>query len=348
MNGAVHSGAVTIDPRLAERTVVVLFGGTSSEREVSLASGRAVYGALAALAAREPLAPRALAVPIGADGRWEVAGRALGPLQALAELPQDALFFLALHGGQGEGGTLQGLLAASGRLHTGSGLAASVLCLDKHLARLALADAGLTVAPARLVRRSALAGRESAWRQELASLGTLGWFVKPNTGGSSVGVRRVERPEELLAAVEEVHAGGDDALVEARVPGIEATCAVLGEETLPPVEIRPHAGRFFDYAEKYDAGGARELCPPESLDEATCRRLGEVALAAHRATGCAGYSRIDCIVPPSGVPVILEVNTLPGLTERSLLPRSAAAAGLDFTSLVLRILELALAAGSER
>ncbi len=348
MNASARPGTLAVDPRLARRTVVVLFGGTSSEREVSLASGRAVLGALTLLREREPEAPRPLPVPIGADGAWEVEGRALPALEALRALPEDALFFLALHGGDGEGGVIQGLLRAVGRVHTGAGLAASALCLDKHRTRLVLADAGLTVAPGRLVRRGELAGREAAWRQELAGLGTLGWFVKPNTGGSSVGVRRVGDADDLPAAVGEVHAAGDDALVEARVPGVEATCAVLGHEALPPVEIRPRAGRFFDYGEKYDAGGALELCPPASLDDVACRRLAEAALTAHRATGCAGYSRTDCIVPPSGIPVVLEVNTLPGLTERSLLPRAAAAAGLDFPALVLRILELALDAPAPR
>ena len=154
---------------------------------------------------------------------------------------------------------------------------------------------------------------------------------------------------------------GDAALVEAAVEGVEATCGVLGNTAgelvaLPPVEIVPHEGRFFDYEEKYRSEGAREHCPPRSLSAATVERLGQLAVLAHRTMGCDGYSRTDFIVPRGaddasegeGEPVVLEVNTLPGLTERSLFPQSMQALGASYRAMCLRLLELAVERSAER
>jgi D-alanine-D-alanine ligase len=162
------------------------------------------------------------------------------------------------------------------------------------------------------------------------------------------------RDDELVPAVEAALAQGGDALVEAFVPGVEVSVGVLGNSggelrALPPIEIRPAEGRFFDYQQKYDPAGARELCPAESLDPGDDRRLREAALLTHRVAGCDGYSRVDFIVPARRAaragdprPVLLEVNTLPGLTPRSLLPQEAQVSGLDFRGLCLELLSLAL------
>jgi D-alanine-D-alanine ligase len=264
------------------------------------------------------------------------------------------VFLLALHGGEGEGGVVQGLLEAAGRAYSGAGVAASALCLDKHHTRLVLADAGLAVAPGHLVRPVAWRRDPEAELERLRGLGRAGWFVKPNRGGSSLGVTRVDQPEQLAVAIERVLAAGDAALVEARMLGVEATCGVLGNRgtalrALPPVEIRPRGTAFFDYSEKYSAAGALELCPPEGLGAATVARLQEAALLAHEVTGCDGVSRTDFIVPAEGGPVLaLEVNTLPGMTARALVPRSAAVMGLDFPALCLELIRLALEAERDR
>lgn len=338
-------------PPLARCTVAVVHGGRSGERAVSLETGRAVLAALSdAGDGRGPR--RVLGVEVGPDGRWCVGERWLDPLRAVAALEDVDLFFLGLHGGEGEGGGLQGLLSTAGRRFTGSHLAASAVCLDKVFARELFAAAGGRVAPGVLVARGEAVPRELP--RGLGGEPAAAWFVKPRRGGSSVDTACAASRGELERAVAAVHAAGDDALVETRLEAVEATCAVLGNRgdelvALTPLEIRPHAGRFFDYEEKYSPAGALELCPPESLDAAACARLAELARRAHRALGCDGYSRSDFLVPDGGrgEPVFLETNTLPGLTPRSLVPQAAAHDGLDFRSLCLRILELARVAPAD-
>jgi D-alanine-D-alanine ligase len=336
---------------LRERTVAVLHGGRSSEREVSLRSGAAVLAALRD--ARDGAGPsHVLEVEVLADGAWRLNGESHAPEEALSRLPRDVVFFLALHGGEGEDGTIQGLLASTGRAHTGTGVAGSALCMKKSWTRAVLAQARVAVAPDRTVDAPEWSRERVRVARELRALGRDGWAVKPDSGGSSVATFVLEPDGDLERAVDAVLATGDLALVEARVRGVECTVPVLGETTggvraLTPVEIVPKAGRFFDYEEKYSAGGATEHCPPQSLDAATCALLRELGERAHAAAGCQGYSRVDFIVPQhedgrQGAPIALEINTLPGLTSRSLLPQSAAHAGFSFRALCLHILELAV------
>jgi len=327
---------------LSSSTVAVLLGGRSGEREVSLKSGAAVIRALSG----GPLA-RVETLELEPDGRWQIEGRSLTALEALAALPPRTLVFLALHGGEGEDGTIQGLLQAQGFVHTGSGVGASALCMDKQHTRAVLAAGGLRVARGRLVHPSEWRSGRARLVDEIAALSSTGFVVKPNRGGSSVDTFVLAGAEGLEARIERVLETGDQALVEERLQGIETTCAVLGNaagelRALPPVEIVPKPGRFFDYEEKYSTSGAQEFCPPRSISERSAQRLGELALRAHRAAGCDGYSRTDFFVPPDGEPVVLEINTLPGLTDRSLLPLSASVAGLSFPELCLELLALAL------
>ena len=327
---------------LRASTVAVLLGGRSSEREVSLRSGNAVLRALAGGSVE-----RVLALEIEPDGRWKFEGRSLSALEALAAVPRGTLFFLALHGGEGEDGSIQGLLGTQGFRHTGSGVGASALCMDKQHTRAVLAAEGLRVARGRLVRPLEWRAARASVLAEIAAFGGQGCVVKPNRGGSSVDTFVVEDARQLEPRITRVLETGDLALVEERIQGIETTCAVLGNATgelraLTPVEIVPKPGRFFDYKEKYDAQGAQEFCPPRSITEALVHELEALALRAHRATGCDGYSRTDFFVPAEGAPVVLEVNTLPGLTDRSLLPLSAARHGFSFEELCLEILALAL------
>ena len=343
----------TVPAELRGRPVVVLAGGRSGEREVSLRSGAAVHGALEPHVGDSGLASLEL-VEIGVDGQWMRAGSATEPTRCVAELPHDAVFFLALHGGDGEDGGVQGFLSSAGRAFTGSGVGASALAMDKAAARAAFSVAGLRTAPGRLVQAWSWSERRNGelvlieqFADELHAdaLPASGWFVKPNRGGSSVHTFRLESAKDLPGAIEEVLATGDSALVEACIAGTEATCGVLGASgdarALPPVEIVPQGGAFFDYEQKYSTDGALEMCPPRNLDARTCEALAASALVAHRALGCDGYSRTDFIVPADGShPVVLELNTLPGLTARSLQPQAAAACGLGFAGLCLEVLRL--------
>ncbi len=346
--------------RLEKTSVVVLYGGNSSEREISLVSGRGILGALASRVPGEVNLSRVIGVEIDATGRWVVAARPLEASTALAVLPSDAVYFLGLHGGAGEDGRIQAFLEIAGRAYTGSGPAASSLCMDKHLARLVFAAAGLPIAagctvarPDDDLRADSGAAELEARRRVIRAPVASAWFVKPVHGGSSVGIRRVERAEELDTEVAAIHADGDAALVEAAIDGLEVTVGVLGNRSggvhaLPLVEILPRRSPFFDYHEKYAAEGAIELCPAQHLSREQEERVAARACAAYRAAGCDGYARIDFILP-RGVdaafaeePVILEANTLPGFTPTSLLPRAAAAVGVGFRELCLEIVTLAL------
>ena len=331
-------------------------GGSSSEREVSLVSGRAVLAALA-----RPEDPedrrgpeRTIAVELLPDGRWLAGPQALPPAEALTTLAGVDLFFSALHGGEGENGVLQGFLGCCGRAYAGSGVLASSVCMDKVFARDLVAARGLRVAPGLVVSRDQWSSSPGSVRNALEHLSPSGWVVKPRRGGSSVGCSLARSTADLADALARAHLWEGEALVEALVQGIEVTGAILQDpagptRALPPVEIRPRRGAFFDYDEKYSSDGALELCPSESLSSEVVERVREAALLAHRSLGCEGYSRSDFIVPfGESEPVFLETNTLPGLTPRSLLPKAAAAIGIDYRTLCLWICADGLARARER
>jgi D-alanine-D-alanine ligase len=353
---------------LRARSAAVVYGGRSGERGVSLDSGRAMLSALGgALPGAQPGSPAAFerleAVEIDERGRWLVRGAALSPERALVELEGIEVFVLALHGGEGENGVLQGLLEASGRAYTGSGVAASALCMDKVHARALAGSQGLAVARAHCVHAAAWRDERESELRVLAALSAEGGLVvKPRRGGSSVAMALANELPQACAAVERVLALGDDALVEQRVSGREISCPVIGNahgalRALPVIEIEPADGRFFDYEQKYSAQGARESCPPRSVPPERAARAAALALRMHRAAGCGGASRSDFIVPPAVAgraaheqpePVFLETNTLPGMTERSLLPRAAEVAGRSMRELCLELVELALEAARQR
>lgn len=332
---------------------MVLYGGRSGERDVSLVSGRAVLSALEESRAGGDGPARVLGVEIDEAGRWLLDGHGRPPLEALERLPADALVFFGLHGGEGEDGRLQGLLEIAGVPFTGSGPAASQRCMDKRTTRALAREAGISVAPGHWLEcerwRSA---PERAARQAWSALarGEAACVVaKPNAGGSSVDTARVAGIEELTSALSMIFEGGDDALVEGWVEGLEATVGIVGNRSgslraLPVVEIRTKPGRFFDYEEKYGEDGATETCPPQELSPEVVERLSADALTAYRTLGCDGYARADFIVPQEGgaEPVLLEVNTLPGFTPRSLLPQAASVAGASFGALCVELCALAL------
>lgn len=301
--------------------VLLVAGGWSGERDVSLSGAKQIEKALIAL---------------GHTVRLHDFSKNFPEFVSLAQAHD--FVFLNLHGAPGEDGLPQALLDAAGVPYQGSGPAGSFLALNKAAAKQLCARAGLATP-----RWDFLPGPPPATYRP-AFPGP--WFVKPNCGGSSLLMSLVRDPDDLAPALAKIFASGEAALVEEGLTGPELTCAVLGDAALPPILIRPKAGEYFDYTSKYEPGAADELCPAP-VDEALTRKLGEMTLAAHRALGLSGYSRADFIATEAG-PALLEVNTLPGMTQTSLVPRSAKAAGLSFAQLIARLMELGLACRGKR
>jgi len=356
--------------------VGILFGGASEEREISLASGLMIAEHLPkdryevrlldtlALMARHPglspeLRDRALALlesrppkalPPNAGlspGMREQVERAqaqAAPLTQVLDRNGERgidVAFLTLHGRYGEDGTIQGFLELVGIPYTGSGVLASALAMDKVMAKRLLAARGIPVPRGEHITRARFSREPSV----AFARGLLPGVVKPSKQGSSVGMSLVDSEEELLPALRLALEHDDEALVEERVKGTELTVGVIGVvgtgevEALPAVEIVPKR-EFFDYQAKYDPAQCEEICPARISEEAR-QAAQDLALRAHEALSCRGYSRTDLILGPNG-PVVLEVNTLPGMTMNSLLPKAAAAAGLPFGELLHRIVTLAL------
>jgi len=329
--------------------VAVLFGGTSAERDVSVASGAQVVKALrqaghqvAAIdTARGALGPaeeqRLLTAGVSPvpPGENELAAiRAGTPASLLggADLHEIDVVFLVLHGGTGEDGTIQALLDLTGIPYVGSGHRASATAMDKDLSKHLFRASGIPT-PDWLMAPVDAAGVEAA----------LGFpvVVKPNKQGSTVGLTVVKEAAGVEAAVAEAFRHDDEVMVERFVPGRELTCGILGDQALSVGEIVPRRGEIFDYESKYQHGGADEIFPAE-LSEAQTRMVQEMSLRAHRALKLEGFSRVDFRMDPEGGIWCLEVNTLPGMTATSLLPQSAAAAGIPFPELCERICRLAL------
>ncbi|MBM3889614.1 MAG: D-alanine--D-alanine ligase [Verrucomicrobia bacterium] len=295
--------------------VAVLKGGPSAEREVSLRSGAACAAALR----------RA-----GWDV-YEVDVR--GPNFRLR--PGTTVVFLALHGTFGEDGEVQRLLEARGIAYTGCGVESSHNCFDKVRSKRIFVAAGVPTPAYEVISRNC--------RRPVAAL-TLSppLVVKPACQGSSVGVTivRANSSAVVTRALQEAFRYGDRAVVEPFVDGRELTVGIFDGRALPVVEIRPKRG-FYDYRNKYTKG-ATEYVVPAPLPPATTRETQRVALAAFRAAGCRDYARVDLRLSRRGQPSVLEINTLPGMTEISLLPKAAAAAGIGFEQLCSRMVEMAL------
>jgi D-alanine-D-alanine ligase len=328
--------------------VAVLAGGRSTERDVSLASGAAIVAALESLG---PARVRVTSAHWRVDGDFEIGGDRLATGAALTRLARFDAVLLAVHGGEGENGTLQGLLELGRVAYSGSGVAASVLGMDKHTTRLVARSLGVRVATGALVRRARV-GRaaELSLPAEVLASSSAGFFVKDRFGGSSLGTRFCPSAAELPATIAAVLSDAQDAVVEARVLGTEVTAAVIenareGSRAWPIVEVAPKAGAFFDYEQKYSAEGASEFCPPRNMPQAVQARVADAARRMYDALDCRGVARIDFIVPtaPDDEPVLLEVNTLPGMTPRSLVPLAARAVGLSYPELCLELARLAAA-----
>ncbi len=305
--------------------ILLIAGGWSSERDVALAGGKVVHQALVNL------------------GHSVTAYDPATSLDGLAAAVAGKDFaFINLHGSPGEDGLIQAMLERMGCPYQGSGPAASMLALNKAVSKTFFRNAGLATGDSLLLT----AKPAPDWSPALP----FPLFIKANTGGSSLHMERVDSPTVLPAALNRLFALENAYLVESAIDGMEITCGVLedlpgGPENamaLPLILIRPKSREgVFDYASKYSPDGAEEICPAP-LPDALTRKVQDIALAAHRILGLSGYSRADFIVTPQDAPVLLEVNTLPGMTRTSLLPQEAAAVGLSFDQLIDRLVRLGL------
>lgn len=292
----------------------VIMGGISSEREVSLQTGREMLQHLDR--------DRYEAVPIQIDRPSDLIDRVRQERIDLA--------LIALHGEFGEDGTVQGTLETLGIPYTGSGVLASSLCMNKQLSKMLLSAGGVAT-PLGLNWR----GMDDYDPKAVEKLG-YPVVVKPNNGGSSIGIGMVRGEQELLPAVRNAMELDPNLVIERYISGTEITCSILNGEVLPVLGIRPAQSEWFDYQAKYETGGAEEKVI--SLTSLVEKRVHEAALASYRLLQCKVYARIDMILCED-VPYVLEVNTLPGMTANSLLPKSAAAAGITFTQLLDRIID---------
>ncbi|HEY9721691.1 MAG TPA: D-alanine--D-alanine ligase [Oscillatoriaceae cyanobacterium] len=334
---------------MAKLRVAVLMGGPSTEREVSLRSGQMVLKNL------DPGKYDAFGVEFSA---------LLGQPEKLLELKAKADFvFIALHGGVGEDGTLQGLLDLVGLPYQGSGVLASALAMNKVRAKAVYRQLGIPTARS-LDFRCVVPGR---WQRGVSELfppqralytieeardligERLGWdlVLKGASQGSTIGLALVSQPDELVPALEEMLKYDREILIEERLQGREFTAGVLGGVdpiALPLIEIRPKSGDLFDYEAKYTPGASEEICPAVLEPELT-RQMQHLALQAHQGLGCWSYSRSDFILR-DGIPYILETNTLPGMTETSLVPQAARAIGVMCPDLLDQLIALGLERGA--
>lgn len=301
--------------------VALLAGGTSGEREISIASGKGAQQALA---------------EAGFDVTW-IDPAEKSDLKRLIEEPFDVAF-LCLHGKMGEDGTVQGMLELLGIPYTCSGVLSSATAMDKARSKVLYELAGVPTPPSVTLKR------EEGYDVEdvLRIVGTP-CVVKPVTEGSALGVTIVEDPLPLKAVIDETFEIDRLVLVERFVEGTEVTVAVIGNDepqALPIIKIVP-MGEFYDFDSKYAPGGSQHICPAP-LDEGLTSTIQDYAVRAHCALGCRGVSRSDFIIDADGTPWILETNTIPGMTATSLLPDAAKAAGISFPELCTKLIEFAL------
>jgi D-alanine-D-alanine ligase len=301
--------------------VAVLLGGDSSEREVSLNSGRNIFEALQ----RRHVDVQAV------DGTAAL-------VQALVAKRFDRVFNI-MHGGDGENGVVQGLLESFAIPYTGSGVLGSALSMDKIRTKQVWLSLGLSTP--RYLRLQKGQDVQAAARQ--LGMPTTPVIIKPSCEGSSVGVSRVFKEADLASGVELAAKYPGELLMEQLVQGEEYTVGILGAQALPSIRIVP-AGEYYDYHAKYVSDETRYICP--GLNDGAEEEMRELALTAFRAAGCSGWGRVDVMRDRNGRNYLLEVNTTPGMTSHSLVPKAALAIGMEFDELVWQILESSFAGGA--
>ncbi|MFO7974925.1 MAG: D-alanine--D-alanine ligase [Candidatus Hydrogenedentota bacterium] len=325
---------------MAKHKVAVVMGGVSSEHEVSLRSGAMVAGNLD----REKY--EAIPVIITPEGKWKILNdRPCHMTEALSRICEFDVqcIFIALHGPNGEDGRIQGVFDMLGIPYVGSGCGASALAIDKVRAKAVAAHAGISVARDRVVTRAQWdADHEAVLKGVHADLG-FPCVLKSPCQGSSLGMAIPRGVGEFREALLNVLAFDDTVLIEEYLDGVEVTCSVLDAtpgappQALPVTEICPVTATYFDYNAKYVAGATEEITPARIAPEIT-KQVQDIAVRVHAAIGCRGLSRSDMILVDER-PVWFEVNTIPGMTETSLFPQAAAAAGISFPDLLDRLVQ---------
>lgn len=310
---------------MAKQRILVLMGGYSEEREVSLRSGAAVLKALHTLGY--------VAEALDLKG---------SPVQGIVDYKPD-LVFVALHGKDGEDGTVQGLLEILGIPYTGSGVASSAIGINKVLTKKMLIYEGIPTAPFAILKKHAYLAPEIETQALLANIG-LPMVIKAATQGSSIGTYIVREANGILTALEAAFTYDPEVLVEKFIDGTEVTSTVIGNEepeVLPLIEITS-ANEFYDFESKYTPGMCSHIIPAR-VAQPIQDQIAELSKRVYKALDCRGYARIDYIIDKNGQPFVLEINTIPGMTEMSLVPDAARAAGISFEELVERIVRLGMA-----
>lgn len=309
---------------MKDKKIVVLMGGPSAEREVSLNTGNAILGALV-------------------EKGYQAVGIELDPPKLFEQLKASGcdVVFNAIHGEFGEDGKLQGALELLGIPYTGSGVLASAMAMDKAASKYLFIASAISTPNSKVYTKVDLK-RELV--KEIMDGFTIPVVVKSAAQGSSIGVTIVEKQEDLPEAIKNAFEYSPNILVEEFIKGRELTVAVWGnehKEALPIIEIIPHSGKY-DYKSKYTKGATEYIVPAE-LDEATVQKVQAVALRAFDVLGCIGIARVDIMLGENGVPYVLEVNSVPGMTATSLVPKAAKAAGISFNDLCEKLLLMAKA-----
>jgi D-alanine-D-alanine ligase len=319
---------------VTKKRIGVLMGGLSAERDISMRSGLAIYQNL------QEMGYDAVLIDVGKD------------IANVIKKEKVKLAFLALHGGIGENGSIQGLLETLGLPYTGSGVLASALAMDKEASKKVFAYHGLPIAPFMVVRKvkGTKKGKSKTAKAEVPGVFDypdfpdpsfdLPWVVKPVSEGSSIGVSIVKEMAELVPCLEKTFAIDTKVMIEKFIKGKELHIGVLGDRVLGGVEVRPSL-EFYNYEAKYTSGLTDYIIPPE-VDEAVYEKVSELALTAHMALGCSGVSRVDFMIDEDNASHILEVNTLPGMTTTSLIPKIAKAEGMSFNDIIEEIIRHAL------
>jgi D-alanine-D-alanine ligase len=316
------------------KRIGVLMGGMSAERDVSMRSGLAVYQSL------QEMGYNSVAIDVGRD------------VAQLLKKEKVKLAYLALHGGTGENGAMQGLLDVLDIPYTGSGILASALAMDKEASKKIFLYHGISAAPFMIVKKGARTEKKKSAQKDTDATGAyifphvpkpgfeLPWVVKPVAEGSSIGVSIVKDEQDLTACLEKTFSHGQRLIVEKFIKGKEIHIGVLGNKVLGGVEVRPSL-EFYNYEAKYTSGLTEYILPPE-IDGQVYEHTANMALRAHQGLGCSGATRVDFIIDEHDRAFILEVNTLPGMTTTSLLPKIARSAGLNFNDLIEEIVHLAV------
>jgi len=313
---------------ITEKRIGVLAGGISAEREVSLRSGKAVFNALQS------------------KGYNVVFLDVQSNLCGLIEKEKIEVAFLVLHGGWGENGAIQGLLEVMNIPYTGSGVMSSALAMDKEASKKLFRYHGLSVPQFKVIPKDMLPQEVMSNQDRAVSVVQqevdipLPWVIKPAAEGSSVGVNIVKTAGQIYDAAKIAFEYGNRIIVEKYTKGKEIQIGILGDKILGGVEVMPSL-EFYSYEAKYTAGLTKYILPPE-VDDQTYERLKIAGFTAHKALACEGATRVDLILDESGNIYVLEVNTIPGMTETSLLPKIAGLSGLDFPALVEEMLNLAI------